>query len=68
MKLVKYFNKRLKKMSLWDIGLTKWSAVFFGLIVAKLLPDMMEKICIWWFVGLCLLFAIKPVYSFYIKK
>jgi hypothetical protein len=67
MGLISYFNKRLKKLSLFDVGLTKWAAVFFGLLLAKLIPQIMD-INIWWFVVLCMLFSIKPFYVFYIKK
>lgn len=67
MRLINYFNKRLKKLGLFDMWLTKWAALFFGLLLAKLIPQLMD-VSVWWYVGLCVLFSIKPIYVFYIKK
>jgi hypothetical protein len=41
--------------------------MFFVLIIAKLIPDIMD-LSIWWFVGLLVLCAIKPFYVFWVKE
>jgi len=41
--------------------------MFFVLIIAKLIPDIMN-ISIWWFVALLVLCAAKPFYVFWFKE
>ena len=60
-------NQRMKKLSIFDMQLFKWAAIFFALIIAKLIPEIMN-VNIWWFVGLWILFLIKPFYVFWIKN
>ena len=59
-------SQRFKKLSFFDIKLMKWHGMFLALIIAKLIPEIM-KVNIWWFVGLCILFSIKPFYVLWIK-
>jgi hypothetical protein len=67
MGILENMNQRVKKFSLIDVKLAQGVAMFFALIIAKLIPDIMD-LSIWWFVGLAILCAIKPLYVFYIKK
>lgn len=60
-------NKRAKKLSVVDIKLAQWAAMFFGLTIVKIFPGIMD-INVWWFVLLCALCALKPGYVFWIKK
>ncbi|MBU0711459.1 hypothetical protein KJ762_06760 [bacterium] len=60
-------NERLKKFSLLDIGFFKMTVIFGALIVAKLIPQIMD-INIWWFAALLVICVIKPFYVFWIKK
>lgn len=60
-------NKRVKKFSILDVGFFKMAVIFGALIVAKLIPQIMD-INIWWFVVLLVICIIKPLYVFYIKK
>ncbi len=50
-----------------DVKLAQGVAMFFALIIAKLIPDIMD-LSVWWFVGLAILCAIKPCYVFFIKE
>ncbi len=50
-----------------DVKLAQDVAMFFALIIAKIIPDIMD-LCIWWFVGLLIICAIKPCYVFFIKE
>jgi len=66
MGLLKSMNEQVKKFSLFDLKLAQVVAMFFGLIVAKLIPKIMD-INVWWFVILLVICAIKPFYVFWIK-
>ena len=60
-------NEKIKKMTVWDIGLVKWSVFFFTIIVVKLFPQLLN-------IGypiltvLMLTCGAKPLYKFWIKK
>jgi len=67
MGILENMNKRVKKFSILDVGFLKIAVMFGALIVAKLIPQIMD-INIWWFVVLLVICAIKPFYVFWIKK
>ena len=67
MRLLENMNQRIKKFNLVDEKLAQAAAIFFALIIVKLIPQIMN-LSIWWFVMLLILCAIKPLYVFYIKK
>ena len=67
MGLIDNLNKRVKKLTIFDVKLAQWTAIFFALIIVKFFPQIMG-INIWWFVTLGILSAIKPIYAFWIKK
>jgi len=54
------FKNNLKKLDLIDIKLLQLAAVCFALILAKLFPDLL-KIKLPIYIGLAILFAIRPV-------
>jgi len=60
-------NQRVKKFSIIDIKLAQGAAMFFALIIARIIPDIMD-LSIWWFVGLLIVCAVKPFYAFWIKE
>jgi len=60
-------GQRAKKFDIIDLKLAQGAAMFFALVIAKLIPDIMD-LSIWWFVGLLVLCAIKPIYVFWIRK
>jgi hypothetical protein len=41
--------------------------MFLALIIAKLIPDIMD-LSIWWFVGFAILCTIKPFYVFWFEQ
>ena len=67
MKIIDNMSKRVKKLTIFDVKLAQWTAIFFALIIVKFFPQIMD-INIWWFVVLGILSAIKPGYTFWIKK
>ena len=67
MGILENMNERVKKFGILDVKLAQGIAIFVALIVAKLIPEIMD-INIWWFVALLVICAIKPLYVFWIKK
>ncbi len=67
MTLWEEMDRRIKKFGIIDEKLAQGAAIFFALIIVKLIPQIMN-ISIWWFVGLLIVCAIKPLYVFYLKK
>ena len=67
MGILKKMNERVKKFSIFDVKLAQGTAMFVALIIAKLIPRIMD-INIWWFIILLVICAIKPFYVFLIKK
>ena len=67
MKLLEEMDRRIKKFGIIDEKLAQGAAIFFALIIVKLVPRIMD-LNIWWFAGLLIVCAIKPLYVFYLKK
>jgi hypothetical protein len=66
MSLKSFFDEKIKKMDWLDIGLIKWSCIFFGVVIAMLIPEITE-INVWWFIVLFIVLAIRPFYRVYLK-
>lgn len=65
--LKKMVEKNMKKLDFWDMPLIKLSALMFGLVLAKLFPEILNyDLAI--YVGLFVLLAAKPCYDVYLKK
>lgn len=60
-------DERLKKLNVLDIGLVKWSAFFFAIIIVKLFPQLLK---VDYAVLIVLTFACgaRPLYRFWFKK
>lgn len=67
MGLLEDMDKRVKKFGIIDVKLAQGAAMFATLIVAKLIPQIMD-LSIWWFVLLLVICAIKPFYVFWFKE
>jgi len=67
MGLLEDMDKRVKKFGIIDVKLAQGAAMFVALIVAKLIPQIMD-LSIWWFVLLLVICAIRPVYVFWLKE
>jgi len=59
-----WMNQRAKRYTVVDIKLLQWASIFVGLIVVKLVPQIMRA-SIWVFAALGLLCAIRPVVVFF---
>ena len=64
MGLFEDMNRRVKKFDIVDVKLAQSCAFFFALVIAKLIPDIMD-INIWFFVVLLVVCAIKPFCVFW---
>jgi hypothetical protein len=67
MGLLEDMNQRVRKFSIIDVKLAQGAAMFFALIIAKLIPDIMD-LSIWWFAAMLVICAIRPFYVFWIMK
>lgn len=64
MGILEGMNQRVKKFSIIDVKLAQLTAMFGAIIIAKLIPQIME-INLWCFVALLVLCAIKPFCVFW---
>lgn len=60
-------DHRVKKFGIVDLKLTQGAAMFFALIIAKLIPGIME-VSVFWFVVVLIGCAIRPVYVFWFDQ
>ena len=60
-------NARVKKFTILDLKMAQGIGIFVALILAKLIPEIMD-INIWWFVALLVICTIRPFYVFFIKR
>jgi hypothetical protein len=67
MGFLKNIGEKIKKMTVIDIGLVKWSVFFFTIIIVKLFPQLL-KINYTILIVLVLACGAKPLYKFWIKK
>ncbi len=64
MGLLEDMTRRVRKFDIIDVKLAQSCAFFFALVIAKLIPDIMD-INIWFFVVLLVVCAIKPFCAFW---
>lgn len=64
MRMIQYFNGRVKKLNIFDLKLIQGSAMILALIIVKMVPQILA-VNIWWLVGLLVLFLVRPAYAFY---
>jgi hypothetical protein len=62
--LFEEMDRRARRLGIIDTKLAQGAAIFFALVIVKLVPQIMS-VSVWWFVGLAVLFAIKPGIAFF---
>jgi hypothetical protein len=65
--MLEKLNERIKRLTVIDIGLTKWSVFFATIIIVKIFPQLLNMgypIL----VTLMLIMAAKPIYVIWFKK
>jgi hypothetical protein len=60
-------EKKIKKMTFWDMALIKYTAMFFGLIIGAYISGFVRQY-IWLFLILFIAGYITAVYRFFMKK
>ena len=65
--LIRFFNDRVKRLTIFDVKLVQGAAMFLVLAIAKLFPEIME-VSIWWFIVLTILCALRPMYVFFLRE
>jgi len=60
-------NRRAKRLGIIDLKLAQGAAMFFALIIAKLIPGIMD-LNVWWFAAMLIVCAIRPFYAFWLMK
>ncbi len=60
MPVLHQLDRRVQRLSFIDVKLTSVSAFFFGLVVAKLFPEVLT-LGTWWYVGLAVACIFHPV-------
>lgn len=60
-------NERIKRLTVIDIGLTKWSVFFATIIIVKIFPQLLN-INYPILIILMLVLAAKPLYVIWIRK
>ena len=65
--MLEKLNKRIRKLTVIDIGLTKWSVLFAAIILVKIFPQIL-RIHYSVLIILLILCSVKPVYDFFFKK
>ncbi|MBN2461297.1 MAG: hypothetical protein JXB60_06785 [Candidatus Cloacimonetes bacterium] len=65
--LIKFFNRRIKLFTIWDIKLSQLSAMILMLIIVKLVPVILQVPYLWLIIGLVLI-VLRPLYVMFIKK
>ncbi len=64
MSLYESFDERARRLGIVDTKLAQGAAIFFVLILVKLVPEIMN-LSVWWFVALTVACAIKPMLTFF---
>jgi hypothetical protein len=65
-----FFDKKVKKMDGWDLGLVKLTvaaAVLFIVTISSTVMGWVQSISPWYFLIIAIIFAIRPLYRIYMK-
>ena len=65
--MLEKLNKNIKKLTVIDLGLTKWSVLFASIILVKMFPQIL-RIHYSALIILLILCSVKPIYDFWFKK
>ena len=64
---IDYWNRQVKKFTIFDLKLAQLWAVGFTLILVKIIPQIME-LSVLWFVGVIALCAPRLAYVLWVKQ
>lgn len=63
-----FFDKRIKKLNVWDIALTKLAVTFFVLFILAIWPTAIkwvQSVNPWYFCVAWILLAARPIYRLF---
>jgi len=67
MTLSQDIDNRIRRWGIVDTKLVQAAAFFLALVLAKLLPDLLD-VSIWWYVVLAVGCALKPTLDFFRRR
>lgn len=67
MSMIDYWNRKVKKFTIFDVKFAQGAAMAFVLIIVKFFPQIMS-LSIWWFVAFGVVCALRPAYVMWIKE
>ena len=66
MGMIKFFNKKIRFFTIWDIKLIQLYAMLVIIILIKLIPAI-TSLDYWWYIILLILTAVRPIYLMFLK-
>ena len=66
--LIKWANKRMDYLTIWDIAGLKWGCITFGVLMASLFPKTLLSLTWKFWLVITIAFLLKPCYGFYFNK
>lgn len=67
MQWIAFWNRQVKKFTIFDVKFAQAAAMALALIFAKLFPCILS-VSIWWFVAACLICCVRPCYVMLFKR
>ncbi len=67
MSMIEYWNRKVKKFTIFDVKLVQGAAMAFAVIIVKFFPQIMS-LSIWWFVAFAVVCALRPAYAMWFKE
>ncbi len=67
MSMIDYWNRKVKKFTIFDVKLIQGAAMAFALIIVKFFPQIMS-LSVWWFVAFAVVCALRPAYAIWVKE
>jgi len=65
--LVEYWNRKVKRFTIWDVKLVQVASAMLMLIIVKVFPGIMN-LDVWWFVAIALACVPRLAYVLWIKS
>jgi len=63
MSLYEGLDQRARRLGIIDTKLAQGAAIFFALVIVKLVPEVLD-VGVWWFAALAVACAFKPILTF----
>lgn len=67
MSMIDYWNRKVRKFTIFDVKLLQGAAMAFVLIIVKFFPQIMS-LSIWWFVAFAVVCTLRPAYAMWFKE